>query len=636
MSPLSSTISAIIPLHNGQRFIGHALASVASQTSPADEVIIVDDGSTDDGLAVVEQFSRTFPLKVIRKLRGGPSSARNLGIAQSTGSLVALLDQDDIWYPNHLRELTREFADGQSGSLGWTYSNLDEIDETGRLISRSVLDKAESCHPKLDLGECLRHDMFVLPSASLISRQAIDAVGGFDERLFGYEDDDLFMRLFSAGFRNSYVSRALSQWRVHAGRSAPSPHLSASLMIYARKLLDSYPDDVRRNTLYAHDIIIPRFVQKMTDAMRQALRVGDIAAADACEADIEILESHLNESNRRRVFGPDLLTTVVIPLYNGAQFIEEALDSVLRQTVPVDEIIVVDDGSIDEGPAIVARMAGERPIRLLTKPNGGQSSARNYGIRHAHGELIALLDQDDVWYPSHVEQLAAPFRERRDRPFGWAYSDMDEIDEEGELVTQAALSKTDQKHPKTMLSDCLRHDMFVLPSASMMSRRAFRAVGGFDERLLGYEDDDLFLRMFLAGFENVYLPVPLSKWRIYHKSSSYSPRMAISRAIYVKKLIERFPNNPDTSRYYVRDMIAPRFFWNMMSELRKAYLTNTKEQQSAAIANLRFIAGHLRWQRRLPLQYVFLPAMRVPLLARFIIRYRTIMVASLRKIMQVA
>src|SRR4051794_37983015 len=112
--------------------------------------------------------------------------------------------------------------------------------------------------------------------------------------------------------------------------------------------------------------------------------------------------------------------------------------------------------------------------------------------------------------------------------------------------------------------------MFILPSASLISRQAFLAVGGFDERLSGYEDDDLFLRLFQAGFHHVFLPQSLSKWRIYQSSCSYSRRMAISRRIYFDLLIDRFPDNEALARSYVKDLIAPRFFRAMSVEVRRA------------------------------------------------------------------
>jgi glycosyltransferase involved in cell wall biosynthesis len=79
----------------------------------------------------------------------------------------------------------------------------------------------------------------------------------------------------------------------------------------------------------------------------------------------------------------DLSIAAIIPLYNGARWIEQSIKSVLAQTLVPDEFIVVDDGSTDDGPRIVERLAQSHPIRLLRKPNGGQSSARNFGVAHS-------------------------------------------------------------------------------------------------------------------------------------------------------------------------------------------------------------------------------------------------------------
>src|SRR5581483_11195160 len=91
----------------------------------------------------------------------------------------------------------------------------------------------------------------------------------------------------------------------------------------------------------------------------------------------------------------DLTVAAVIPLYNGAGYIETAIGSVLAQSRPPDEIVVVDDGSIDAGPEIVERLARKHPIRFLRKSNGGQASARNFGVANTRSTLIAFLDQDD-------------------------------------------------------------------------------------------------------------------------------------------------------------------------------------------------------------------------------------------------
>src|SRR5689334_9944830 len=115
----------------------------------------------------------------------------------------------------------------------------------------------------------------------------------------------------------------------------------------------------------------------------------------------------------------------IIPLYNGAAYIEEAIRSVLSQTVKPDEFIIVDDGSTDEGPDVVRRF-DQANVTLLRRQNAGQSSARNWGVRHSTSSLIAFLDQDDSWYPHHLEELLKPFEENRKIPIGWSYSNLDE------------------------------------------------------------------------------------------------------------------------------------------------------------------------------------------------------------------
>jgi len=301
----------------------------------------------------------------------------------------------------------------------------------------------------------------------------------------------------------------------------------------------------------------------------------------------------------------------VIPLYNGAVHIRTALESVLAQTLAAAEIVVVNDGSTDDGPAIVEKMARVHPITLLHKENGGQSSARNHGIAHSTSELIALLDQDDVWYPHHLERMAAYFRRPRIPELGWVYSNLDEIDEAGNVVMRSVLDTVQAKHPKRSLFECIAHDMFVLPSATLLSRRAFDAVGGFDERLSGFEDDDLFLRIFRKGFDNIYIDRPLSQWRIHGTSASFSPRMRRSRMIFFRKLVEMCPNDPPRERYPAMQYLAPRFFPWLVREYTDAVRRADRGAIETACNDLAFAAS-LHNARVRTLMKLGLPLMRRP------------------------
>ena len=316
----------------------------------------------------------------------------------------------------------------------------------------------------------------------------------------------------------------------------------------------------------------------------------------------------------------DLSIVAIIPLYNGAKYIEGAVRSVWAQTRAPEELIVVNDGSTDDGVQVVERLANKGPITLLHKSNGGQSSARNYGVFHSKSPLIAFLDQDDVWYPNHLSQLIKPFRRHEGLPLGWVYSDVDEIDESGHLLRRSMLASIAAvfssrgvraaEHPKRTLTGCLQHDMYVLPSASLISRTAFETVGGFDERLSGYEDDDLFLKIFRASFDNIFLARALSQWRIYPASTSYTERMSRSRRIYFQKLLHDYPDDLHRGVYYGRDYIAPRFADCLLSEYLRSYRIGDRKQTKARVEDLKLLLPYLGRKRRLTLSIAlpFLPS----------------------------
>jgi len=106
---------------------------------------------------------------------------------------------------------------------------------------------------------------------------------------------------------------------------------------------------------------------------------------------------------------PAPLISVIIPLYNKEKFIKRCLDSVISQTYSNIEIVVVNDGSTDHSTEAVDAVDDPR-IRLIEKPNGGVSSARNRGIDEARGVYIAFVDADDVWYEKHLEVLVEGFQ----------------------------------------------------------------------------------------------------------------------------------------------------------------------------------------------------------------------------------
>jgi glycosyltransferase involved in cell wall biosynthesis len=282
-----------------------------------------------------------------------------------------------------------------------------------------------------------------------------------------------------------------------------------------------------------------------------------------------------------------------------------AVASVLAQTLPPAELIVVDDGSTDGSLDALKNLPTiPFPFRVLRQANAGQSAARNAAAREAIGEYIAFLDQDDHWHPQHLEELVAPLA--ADPEVGWAYCDFDEMDLSGHLVTRAFLKTQGVPHPKRSIYDCVAGDLMVLPSASVLRSTAFAAAGGFDETLSGYEDDDLFVRFFRLGFEHVFVPRPLLRFRVHATGCSASERFLESRVRYAAKLMAILPDDSRMFRYYVSKAIAPRFFLTSLDDYVRACSARDWDGARRTLLTVNHFAALRRTSLRLRLKLLLI------------------------------
>lgn len=183
-----------------------------------------------------------------------------------------------------------------------------------------------------------------------------------------------------------------------------------------------------------------------------------------------------------------MFVSVVIPTYNRAAFIGEAVVSVLSQTHADLECIVVDDGSLDATPRILSAVKDPR-LKVLRRENGGVSAARNAGIAAASADMIALLDSDDLWLPQKLaRQLEFMSKE------GLEICQTQEIWMRGgrRVNPGKAHAKCDGDFFEEALKLCL-----VSPSCVLFSRKVWERAGPFDESLPACEDYDLWLRVLL-------------------------------------------------------------------------------------------------------------------------------------------
>lgn len=184
--------------------------------------------------------------------------------------------------------------------------------------------------------------------------------------------------------------------------------------------------------------------------------------------------------------------SVIIPAYNCAKYLSEALDSVLAQTYLDFEIVIVDDGSTDDTESVVRGYAPA--VRYLKTGNFGPASARNRGIRASVGEYVALLDADDWWEPKKLEAQVRELENNAD--VALAYSDLCVHFEDGS--TNPSFLKSRPLARSGYVFDQLMESQFIFPSAALIRRGCIESVGPFDESLRSLEDCDFFLRLCYA------------------------------------------------------------------------------------------------------------------------------------------
>jgi glycosyltransferase involved in cell wall biosynthesis len=257
--------------------------------------------------------------------------------------------------------------------------------------------------------------------------------------------------------------------------------------------------------------------------------------------------------------------SVVIAFYNGSRWIERALESVQNQTIPPNEVIVVNDGSSEDELGFLVGLKQRFDFQILNQENSGQSAARNLGVSKATSDYICLLDQDDYYLPKH-NQILLGTADFEDPKFGFSYGDLWRSNEAGQILSHSSIN-VKIRHPHKNLKTLVGKNMYIVPSATLINRSAFLAVGGFDPELRGYEDDDLFLRFFLAGYSHRFTPEAVTVWTMNTSSTSFSESMARSRFIYFKKLLKTFPEGSVVGTHVFGDLMYKRFAYQFAGDV---------------------------------------------------------------------
>jgi len=226
------------------------------------------------------------------------------------------------------------------------------------------------------------------------------------------------------------------------------------------------------------------------------------------------------------------LISVVIPNYNYGRYLAETIESVLAQTYTPVEVIFIDDGSTDDSLTIAQRY----PITVLAQPNQGVSAARNNAAECATGEYVLFLDSDDLLYPDSLDVLQNALLSAGPKT-GFAYGQLQYFGEKDTVF------KSQPFDPKAL------SQANYIQTSALIRLQAFRDVGGFDRGFDVREDWELFIRLWHAGWNGIYLPRPVIRYRKHRPKAQVRAQGKFRKRLSDAKLITLYP----------------RFFWRKLA-----------------------------------------------------------------------
>ena len=242
---MRAKVSVIMPVLNGERFIGEAIQSIVDQDYPNLEFVVVDDGSTDGTVEEIDRFRPKLDIRYVRhETPRGIAASVNDGLRHASGDLIGFLDSDDAWFPDFLKTQTKYLE--EHPDVGMVHSDFQTTDVEGKVIEESVaVCRGRGLRPSGHVFPKLFMDSFIVGNSVLIRRECFDRLGMFDESL-PWGDYHMWLRI-ARHYKIDYVAKVLTKYRQHQTQTTRSktyerPDDPPLPLQAIEKLLADHPD----------------------------------------------------------------------------------------------------------------------------------------------------------------------------------------------------------------------------------------------------------------------------------------------------------------------------------------------------------------------------------------------------------
>ncbi len=473
-------VSIIMPNYNYAAFVKEAIESVIAQTYENWELIIVDDGSTDDSVAVIDQYWVKYPQKIIPiyKKNGGQASAFNAGFSKCCGEIVCFLDSDDYWSPAKLERIVQAHK-----QYDFVQHNLLKEDKPYR--------KFEHYENHFDLmTKKGLFDFFVPTSGLSFKRTVLSQIFPIPEPELKICADAYVTRMALYFSKLKILDEVLGYYRVHSSNA-----FFNNLQKKQTGIIYDILGLVNRELKKSDKPLIP-FKRPSTKNMIQKVAFSTLIASKTVSKHVQI--------------------SIVIPTYNRLDFITRTLESMEGLNYPKSdfEVIVVDDGSSDGTYEYMLKYSKTTKLNFsfISQKNSGPAAARNVGLKYAKGKYVAYTDSDCIVDKNWLWELLKGFTSDDIAGVGGSAEGV------GDDIFSRYFAQTGMYSTRVLdgtvaylltLNACYRKDILQL-------------FNGFNEEFKqpGGEDPDLSFRIRKKGYLLAYNPKAIVYH--HHKASTKS------------------------------------------------------------------------------------------------------------------
>ncbi|MFQ4141750.1 glycosyltransferase [Chlorogloeopsis sp. ULAP02] len=531
MKEYEPLISVNMITYNHEKYIGEAIQSVLEQTFTDFELVIVNDGSTDRTDEVIRSFSDSR-IRYICQENQGPSIAANNAALVARGKYIALMSGDDVCYPHRLE---RQYDCLSKSDKKVVFSWVDFIDENSHIFSGEPYIK-EGWFNRFNQSrsEMLRHFFeqgnYLNGITPFLEKKVLIESGLYHLTSIQAQDFYMWIKLLGRGYELFVLPEKLIKYRVTGKTLSQSENNKVRDFFEYRQLSKDFFNDIPVDLFkeaFANNIIRPNFNSKIEYELEKAflylnynsvlfrnigaeklfglLQNRDVLAVckDKYSFGLPELYQLITNLDKSIEISSQPLVSIIIPCYNHAIFLKEAIESVVNQTYKNWECIIVNDGSPDNTSEVarsLIELYKNRKISLVEKQNGGLSDARNAGIRQSSGQYILCLDADDKIGTNFLEDSVVILQANPD--VGFVYTDVQYFGAKNDQISYGDFNS----------NIFLRNNQAT--ATSMFRREIFNQVGGFKTIMDGGLEDWEF---WISAYENGWQGYRLAKACFYYR-----------------------------------------------------------------------------------------------------------------------